>query len=338
MKAALLTAYGAPHKTFVIKDVPPPKIHDGEVLINVSAFGLNYADVMARRGIYNDAPTLPCILGYECVGKIADLGSGIKDLKIGQRVLAFTRFGAYAEMVKTLRRGVIVLEDTISDGAALALATQYCTAWYAAIIEARLRPGDHVLIHAAAGGVGTALLQIAKWRGCTVYACAGSDAKLEYLRQQGADVAINYRKEDYPSSLLKIRGKERFDVIFDPIGGINFKKNNQLLAYGGRLVLFGASARGKKGLWPLLKLLWGFGFHIPVGLIMKSQSWIGVNMLRIGDHKPALMAETIKAVFDLYASGILKPCIGGEFEFDKLADAHAFLESRNSTGKIIVKI
>jgi NADPH2:quinone reductase len=338
MKAALLKHFGPPNRAFIFSEIPKPIPEAGDVLIEISAFGLNYADVMARKGIYGDAPPLPCVLGYECVGKISETGADVQGLEKGQRVLALTRFGAYAQFAKTDQRGIIPLSDDIPDSHALALATQYGTAWFASIEEAHIRPGDHVLIHAAAGGVGTALIQIAKWKGCKVYACAGSDAKLEYLKQQGADEVLNYRKHDFEKKLIYIRGKERFDVIFDPIGGANFRKNARLLAYGGRLVVFGASSRETKGIWPLLKLLFGFGLHLPVGLIMKSQSWVGINLLRIGDHKPQLLADTMKNVMSLYREGILKPHIAREFSFDRLEDAHALLESRNSMGKIVVKV
>jgi NADPH2:quinone reductase len=338
LKAALLTKYGKADTAFRFEEMAVLMPGNNDVIIDVSAFGLNYADVMARKGIYGDAPPLPCVLGYECVGHIASVGADIDDLQVGERVLALTRFGAYAAQTKTDRRGVVRIPDDMPDAHALALATQYGTAWFAAMEEAHLRPGEHVLIHAAAGGVGTALVQLAKWRGCIVYACAGSDEKLEYLKNQGADEVINYRRTNFETALMDKRGKARFDVIFDPIGGGNFKKNLRLLAFGGRLVIFGAASREKKGILPLLKMLWGFGLHLPVGLIMNSQSWIGVNMLRIGDAKPELLADTLKNVMDLYRQGVFKPHIGGVYDFEEIAAAHKLLESRKSMGKVVVKL
>ena len=182
MKAYQLIQFGkSGAESFQLNEVPEPQVSAGEVKLKVDAFGLNFADVMSRRGTYNDCPPLPATLGYECVGTVEEVGEGVSDVKPGDRAIAFTRFGSYAEKVVTPETGVQKIDDTLSSGEAVALATQYCTAWFAACEAINIYEGEHVLVHAAAGGIGTALIQIAKWKGCTVYGTASSPKKLEYL-------------------------------------------------------------------------------------------------------------------------------------------------------------
>ncbi len=338
MKVIHLKKFGANGTdAFEIVEVENPAPKAGEVLINVDAFGLNFADVMSRKGIYNDCPPLPAVLGYESVGTVESIGDGVESVKIGDRVVAFTRFGSYAEKVVTPELAVAKIPEKMSNGEAVAMATQYCTAWFSAFEAINVYPGEHVLVHAAAGGVGTALVQLLKWKGAVVYGTASSDKKLEYLKELGVDFPINYSKVDFVEEIKKIRGGERVDVIFDPIGGSNFKKSLKALAYGGRIVPFGASSREKKGILSLLKVAFGFGFYSPVANIMKSQTWAGVNMLRIADNKPELMNFCINQVVKLYEEGVCKPHVGGEFMASEIGKAHDFLESRKSLGKIVIE-
>lgn len=339
MKAIVLTRDGDPATAFEFQDVEIPKPADGQVQIKVECFGLNYADIMARKGLYNDRPVLPCILGYEAVGTISAIGTGVTGFELGQRVLGFTQFGAYAEYCVTDARGVVVIGDEMDAAAATAMATQYCTAWFSACMMVNLRAGDRVLIHAAAGGVGTALVQIAKWKGCTIFGTAGSDKKMEYLRDQGVHHPINYRKEDFVAAAQKHLGDERIDVAFDPIGGSNFKRTFSLVGSTGRIVTFGASewSSSKGGFLDKLKLAFGFGFIHPIALLMKSRAVIGVNMLRVGEHKPEYLTECITQVTQLHKVGVLKPVVDSVFSASDIAAAHDRLEGRDSIGKIAVK-
>ncbi|UTW63636.1 zinc-binding dehydrogenase [bacterium SCSIO 12741] len=337
MKAIYLTQYGAADQAFEVRETEAPGVSSTEVLIAVDAFGLNYADVIARNGMYKDAPDLPGILGYECVGRVEEVGEEVKGLQVGQRVAAFTRFGAYAEKVKTDHRAVVAIPDDMPNGVAVALATQYCTAWYSAMEVMNLYPGNQVLIHAAAGGVGTALVQICKWKGCTIFGTAGSPEKLTYLKDLGVDYPINYRKSNFVKEVLKITKKPVLDAVFDPIGGKVFKRSTKLLGHGGKAVIFGASSREKKGMMAVLKLVFGYGFHTPIALLMKSQSWLGVNMLRVADYKPELIQKGMLEVLQMYKEGIAKPHVGGVFKASEIASAHHLLESRNSMGKIVVE-
>lgn len=338
MRQITLIAEGDPNKAFEIREVATPTPKGTEVLIKVSHFGLNYADVMARNGLYNDRPPLPCVLGYEVVGHVEAIGSEVKSVKEGDFVLGFTKFRGYASHCLTDQLGVVKLSNGTNAAEATALATQYCTAWYAAKHMVNLLEGDRVLIHAAAGGVGTALVQIAKNAGCEVFGTAGSDKKLAYLQELGVDHPINYRKEDFSEHVHSILGNNRLDVAFDPIGGKNFKQSFKLVGSGGRIISFGASSLGNDGggLISKLKLVFGFGFYHPIGLLMKSKALIGVNMLRIAENKPQLMNRMIQEVYDAYHAGQLKPHVGGTYPVSQLAEAHSFLENRSSIGKVAV--
>ena len=339
MKQWVLVKNGEAEEAFELQEAAAPKPAPGEVLIAVESFGLNYADVMSRLGLYNDAPPLPAVLGYEVVGRVAELGEGITDLEKGQKVLAFTRFGGYAQFRSTPRNGVVPISEDLPNAQALALATQYTTAYFAAMETISLRPEDIVLVHAAAGGVGTALIQLAKMKGCTVIGTVGSDKKMAYIKETGADHAINYRKEDFAQAVPQLLKGERLDVVFDPIGGKSVKKGLKLLGSGGRMVTYGAStwSNTRGGFIDKIRLAWGFGFLHPLGLMMKSKTVAGVNMLPMGDNKPKLIQRCLTDVVALAEQGKVTPRIGAEFPAAELPKAHALLQSRDSVGKIALK-
>lgn len=194
------------------------------MLIKVAAFGLNFADVMARRGMYKEAPPLPAILGYDVAGIIEAIGENVDTIKIGDRVTAMTRFGGYAEYAVTNASAVGVIPDNIDNAAATALATQYCTAYCAAAEMVNLYEGDKVLIQSGAGGVGTALIQYAKYKHCEIFATAGNDSKLNYLTSLGVQHPINYVSNDFEKEIKNVTGGKGVDVIFDAVGGKSVKK------------------------------------------------------------------------------------------------------------------
>lgn len=338
MKAAFLVKHGDAETAFDIRPVGRPEPRPDQLLIRTEAFGLNYADVMARRGLYRDAPPMPAVLGYDLVGEVVEAPESFAHL-IGKRVAAMSRFGAYAEYAVTLPQAVFEIPEHFDAAQACALGTQYCTAWHAAFQATSMHAGDTVLIHAAAGGVGTALIQLAKWKGCKVVGLAGTDAKIAALKADGVDLAINYRTTDYAAEITKVLGKRSIDLSFNSVAGTTFKKDMKLLRPGGRLVLFGASQRSGKrmGFFSDLKLLWDMGIVIPIFLVAGSRSVIGVNVLRIADHRPDLLADVAQHLNKLLAEGVIQPKSGGVFPIDELAKAHALLESGQSTGKLAVK-
>ena len=313
MKAIPLVKYGKAETAFEIREYPLPIPKSHEVLVKVDAFGLNFADVMARHNMYRDAPPLPGILGYEAVGIIEEVGSDVADLHSGQRIIAFTRFGAYAEYVTTDQRAVAPIPDNMANGVAAALATQYCTAWHAACEMINLFEDEKVLIHAAAGGVGTALVQIAKMKGCEVFGTTSSQEKIEYLKTIGVDHPINYQEQDFVQHIENIIGNDRLDVVFDSVGGSVFKRSKKLLGPGGRIVAYGAAERMKdrKGILSTIGLAWRFGLLHPIPLLLNSQSVTGVYMLKIADHKPHIMKRCLSKVVELTTNGQLSPKVGG---------------------------
>lgn len=337
MKAAVLVKKGAAEQAFEIREVETPSPKAGEVRVKVECFGLNYADVMARNGLYRDAPPMPSILGYESVGIVDEVGPGVDTGMIGKRVLAFTRFGSYAEYVVTMDIAVAEIGD-MDGGVATCLATQYATAWYMARDCVQLYEGDKVLIHAGAGGVGTALIQLCKLSRCEIYATAGSDEKLAFMKEQGADHVINYRRSDYFTEMKKLLVDDKLKAAFNPIGGKSFKQDFKLIGASGAVLTFGGSdLSGKKwGILSALNFLRKMGMIIPLALLSGSKAIIGVNMLRIADNKPAILQRAMKALVESVKSGEIKPHVGAEFKIEDISKAHALLESRKTVGKVVV--
>jgi NADPH2:quinone reductase len=338
MKAIYLVRNGESHEAFEIRETAIPVPGKGELVIRVRASGLNYADVMARRGLYKAAPPLPAILGYDVAGTIHSIGPDTPGFQIGQRVAAMSRFGGYAEYSLTQSQAIIPINDAMDFPVATALATQASTAVYCSDFAIRLYPGDRVLIHAAAGGVGTLLVQLAKSRGCIVYGSA-SRQKHGYLKEIGVDFPIDSQSGNIWKEISNLLSGNQLDAIFDNIGGVSFKKGLKMLGAGGRIVTYGAAAqnRGKQsGQFNSLRVGLGFGFHSPIGLIVKSQSVAGVNMLAIADHKPLVLKQVMSEVGRLTGEETIRPVLGKVFPAEEIGLAHAFLESRQSTGKIAI--
>ena len=337
MKAIHLIKKGAAEKAFEIREIPTPEPKNDEVLIKVECFGLNYADVMARNGLYREAPPMPSVLGYEVVGTIEKIGADVSPSLQGQRVVAFTRFGGYAEYAVTRDVACAVI-DEMDAGVAACIATQFVTAYYMAYECVNVFAGDRVLVHAGAGGVGTALIQMCKLQGAEVFTTAGNDEKLEYVKEQGADHAINYRKVEYADEVRRLISGKRLDITFNPIAGSTFKKDMSLVGSGGKVVVFGGSERsGKKwGIFSTLNFVRKMGLMIPIGLMMRSKSVIGVNMLKIGDNHPVALTRSLKAVVEMVKGGQLKPHVRAKYSFQDIDKAHELLESRKSIGKVVV--
>jgi len=294
---------------------------------------------MARKGLYRDAPPRPCVLGYEVVGHVTACGDGVPNDLLGNRVVAMTRFGGYAELAVTDHRAMAVIPDDLGIGEALSLATQGCTAWYMAMIASPLRVGQRVLVHSAAGGVGQILVMIALHHGCEVFAVASGAEKMGFLRALGAQHVIDRAKEGYAEHVARLLGGHQIDVSFNAVGGTTFKKDLALIGSGGAVVLYGGAERGSggSGLFSTLKFVWDMGITIPIFLMMRSKSLIGVNMLRISEHHPELIARCARELVQASTEGWLKPHVHALFPKEQLPEAHALLESGRSIGKVAVK-
>ncbi len=339
MKAAVLVKPGPASAAFEFRELADPLPSEGQIRISVEYSGLNFADVHARRGIYRDAPRLPSVLGYEVVGRIDAVGLGCEEFQPGTRVVAMTRFGGYATKALATRFGVQPIPEDFDGAAATALATQYTTAWYAAEEMVNLHEGDRVLIHSAAGGVGTALVQIAKRHGCTVVGVTRSPFKLDILKTHGVDFPLLLGRETLVSAYRRVGGDSPLDVIFDPVGGSQVREGMHLLGTGGRMVCLGVSgaigphAGVLRSLWNIAEL----GLLHPALLMLHSRGVIGVNMLRIGDDQPRIIRRCLREVVTRAMTGEFKPVIGRVYPALEIAKAHDDLEFRMTVGKVALR-
>jgi len=337
MRAYSLVRFSDTTNAFELSEVPIRSPGPGEVCVQVTAFGLNYADIMARQGLYRGCPPLPCVIGYDVEGYVSAVGDEVTRFKKGDKVFALTRFGGYAEYVTVPSIAVGHLPGDAPLGVGCALAVHGVTAYHAVLHAQNLLPGEKVLVHAAAGGLGTCIIQIALWKKCIVIGLAGGHEKVKYLKSLGVDHIVDHHKGNYIDYVNQyLAGK--VDVVIDNIGGSSIKKGKSILAPGGRIVSLGAAAlSGKYGKINLIRLAVGFGWFSPIPFMGKSQSLIGVNMLKLADHRPDIIAEEFKGVEQLYAEGILNPHVGKVFDHHELPQAHAFMQARKSIGKIVVK-
>jgi NADPH:quinone reductase-like Zn-dependent oxidoreductase len=335
MKGIYIVKYGDADEAFEVRDTPKPVPKPGEVLVKVEGFGLNFADVMARKGMYEDAPPMPSLIGYDVVGTVERVGSNVTHLFEGDRVTALTRFGGYAEFALTDARAAAKISDKMSIPVATSLTTQYCTAYYCAAEVVNLFEGDRVLIHSAAGGVGTALMQYAKYKKCEIFATTGSSAKVEMLKQMGAHHVIDTSKEDFEDYIETATKDDGVDVIFDAVGADFMRRGIKALAPGGRIVCYGAAQMtDATNIFSKIAKGLQFGIYHPAIFMMASKSLIGVNMLRIADGKPEVLKRCLENVVRLVEEGVFQPQEGKLFKADDIADAHKYLESRKSTGKV----
>ena len=333
-EAIFLVKKGDAKDAFLRKEITLRKLNKGEVIIKSEAFGLNYADVMARMGLYREAPPLPCVIGYEVVGVVVSVGSGGNSDLIGKRVLAFCRFGGYGRYVITTEIAIVPIND-LPSSEVLALSTQGVTAYYMTDYFAPIQHGDRVLIHAAAGGVGTLLIQLAKRRGAEVIAKVGSIEKEVIVKNLGADQVINYKTNDY---LEEINSMANLDVSFNPVGGSTFKKDWRNLGPGGKLYLFGGAelSNGRFGIFSSLNFLRKMGVIVPAALMMSSKSVLGVNMLKIADEKPSTLHYCLKKLMRLYLEKEIQIVVGKVYNVNDISLAHEYLETGNSIGKISI--
>ena len=334
MKAWVLTEHGDPTKGFALRDLEDPIPSSEQVLIEAEGFGLNYADVMASKGLYREAPPLPSVLGYEVVGRVKQLGASVPATMLGKRVVAFTRFGGYARLACTDHRAVAEIPEEMSVGVACALATQGCTAWYMATYAWPLREGMRVLVHSAAGGVGQLLVQLAVRAGCDVFAVASGPEKMTFLKDLGAKHTIDRRAGNSAEQIRSLLNGRKLHVSYNAVGGSSFKKDMELIGSGGAVVLFGGAERGRVS---TLRFVWSMGLVLPIFLMMKSKSIIGVNMLKLSDHDPALLARCLHEVVRETRAGHLVPHVHQEYPASDLVDAHKALAGGRTMGKVALR-
>ena len=335
MRAWQLHRHGDPERGLRLVELADPRPGPGQVQIRCEGFGLNYADVMAVRGLYREAPPLPSVLGYEVVGRVVECGAGASAALHGRRVVALTRFGGHAELALADARACAPLPDDLPLGVAAALATQGCTAWYAARVAVPLRAGMRVLVHSAAGGVGQLLVQLALESGCTVFAVAGGAEKMAHLRAIGVHHVIDRKAGPYEVAVRTALDGTRLDVSFNAVAGRTFRTDMDLIGSGGTVVLFGGAQRGSgSGPFATLRFVWDMGLVVPIFLMMRSKSIVGINMLKLGDHRPGLVAECLQAVVREAAHGALRPHVHATLPATQLPAALRELGSGRTVGKV----
>jgi NADPH:quinone reductase-like Zn-dependent oxidoreductase len=341
VKAVVLTGTGG-YDVLQVQERPDPPVGPGEVRIAVKAAGINFADTMARVGLYPDAPKPPCVLGYEVAGEIESVGEGVSEHEVGNRVVAGTRFGGQVELLTVPAEQAFPLPPGLSFEQGAALPVNYGTAYAALIVMGSLRKGDRVLIHAAAGGVGISATQIARNAGAEIFGTA-SPAKHEAIRAQGVTHPIDYRGKDFEAETMRITDGEGVDLVIDALGPTSFRKDYRLLRPGGRLVMYGLSEgtkEGKRNVPAMLKSL----VSMPTAtmpwwkslLIMNENKGIfGLNMLKWWDAEGNLDRVLDPLTADLEA-GRLDPVVAEAFPFERAGDAHKFIAERRNVGKVVL--
>jgi len=308
----------------------------GEVSIQVKAAGINFADIMARQGLYPDAPKLPCVVGYEVAGVVDSVGEGVTRVKPGHRVMALTRFGGYSEQVSVPEIQVVPIPDSISFEEAASLPVAFCTA-FQLVQMGGLRKDESILIHNVGGSAGLALLDIARHIGAITYGTASS-GKHPYLRERGLDHAIDYRKEDWTKVLKELTGGKGVELITDPLGGNESRKSYKALRATGRLGMFGMSTVTESGLSGKLRLLATAVkiplFH-PIGLMNQNKGVYGVNMGHMW-HEPEKVLVNLEATLEGYRAGWVRLALDRSFSFEDAGAAHEYIEARKNRGKVIL--
>jgi NADPH:quinone reductase-like Zn-dependent oxidoreductase len=330
MRVVVITKHGGPG-VLEVQERPDPRLGSGDVRIAVAASGVNFADVMARMGLYPDAPKPPAVIGYEVAGTILELGDEVHGLIHGQRVMAGTMFGGYASQVVVPAGDVVALPEHLTFEQGAAVPVHYGTAYAALVDLANLREGERVLIHAAGGGVGIAATQIAKRRGAEVYGTA-SPGKHQRCSELGVDHPIDYTQRGWEKNLRK------FDVIMDAIGGRSFRTSYGLLGPGGRLVAFGASSLvsgERRNLITALRTLVRMPRFNLIRQMSDSKAVMGLNLLTLWKDRGSLepWIGPLKAMLD---NGTIQPVVAGDFSFDRAGDAHRMLSERRNVGKVVL--
>jgi NADPH:quinone reductase-like Zn-dependent oxidoreductase len=330
LRAVVITKHGGP-EVLKVEERPDPPLGTGEVRIDVRAAGINFADIMARLGLYPDAPDTPCVVGYEVAGEVIETGEGVTAWKAGDRVLAGTRFGGYASQVVVAESEALALPEGLTFEQGAAIPVNYSTAWAGLVRYGNLQPGERVLLHAAAGGVGIAATQIAKRHGAEVHGTA-SPSKHDAIRSFGVDVAHDYTRSGWEKDLPP------FDLIMDAVGGRSFKRSYDMLRAGGRLVAFGASAvvaGERRNLVSAARTIVSMPRFNLVKQMSASKSVIGLNMLTLWDELGSL-EPFVAPIQMLFAEGDAEPVVAKAFPFEQAGEAQSFISARKNVGKVVL--
>jgi 2-desacetyl-2-hydroxyethyl bacteriochlorophyllide A dehydrogenase len=339
MKQSLeISRFGGPAVLKMIQQSPSP-LGRTDVRVQVTASGVNFADIMMRMGLYPEAPKPPFVPGYEIAGRVVEVGSDVKSFRPGDRVLAGTRFGGYTSEIILSEYQLRIIPDRLSDVEAAAIPVNFLTAWVALHEMGRVRKGDRVLVQSAAGGVGVAATQIAAQVGAKVVGLVGSDSKKETVKSLGASEVLTYEEWEKASD----SDQGGFQVVLDSTGGASLKRSFRRLSASGRVITFGVSSLvsgQKRSLSSLFSLVVNTTLFTPYKLMMENKGIFGLNMLQLfeepqkGKFNP--MLESMTPMMERFRDGSFKVIVGKTFSLEQGGAAHDYLQSRANTGKVVL--
>ncbi|MGM0589060.1 MAG: zinc-binding dehydrogenase [Bacteroidota bacterium] len=337
MRHIVNTKDGGP-EVLKVQEVDDPVPAPDELRVRVDAAGINFADILARKGIYPDAPPKPCVVGYEVAGVVDQVGTEIDQQWVDQPVIAFCRFQGQAEYVTVKEQQIFPKPESLTFAQAATLPVNYLTAWVLIHVMGSLTGDETILIHNAGGGVGLAALDIALQTGAQTIGTA-SQRKHSFLVDRGLHHAIDYRKSDWLPRVMEITKNRGVDLILDPLGGKHWKKSREALRSTGRLGMFGiSSASERAGMFSKLKLLKtviSMPFYHPLSLLDQNHGVFGVNLGHLW-HEPEKSRIWFKQLINGVEEGWIQPHVDKTFSFDDVAKAHAYIENRKNIGKVIL--
>ena len=305
------------------EDAPDPEPGLGEVLVDVKAIGCNFFDTLITRGKYQVQPELPFAPGAEAAGIVEAVGDDVSHVAPGARVTVLLSYGAFASKIVAPAERIFPIAEGMAFEAAAALGVVYQTSYVALVPRARLQPGETLLVHAAAGGVGLAAVQIGVALGARVIGTGGTPEKLDLIRQNGADVALNYREEDFVERTKELTDGRGADVIYDPVGGDTFDRSLKCIAFDGRLLVIGFAS----GRIPEAKLN---------RVLLKNISLVGLHWGLYFDRDPETLQEAQRALVAMYGEGKIDPLVSATYPLTEAAKALDALGSRKTTGKVVL--
>lgn len=335
MRQAVIPRHGTAD-VFEIRESVDPVPADGEIRIRVRAAGINFADILARIGLYPDAPKPPVVVGYEVAGVVDAVGTGVSNPYIGDRVVALTRFGGYSDCVVVPASRAYRFPERLSDAEAAAVPVTYLTAAIALYRMAAVSSGEVVLVHNAGGALGIAATQLARLRRATVIGTA-SAAKHDALRSFGVDHAIDYRHGDVEAEVKRLTRGHGVDVVLDPLGGASFGASYRMLAPLGRLVMLGLSSMSgeKRSTWRVLRSWWDMKPFAPLSLINRNRGVFGLHVGHLWNERRQLQPLMDLIMAELTAER-LQPVVSRTFPLDRVADAHRYIQARSNIGKVVL--
>jgi len=337
-KTIVLTGFGGYDK-LKIEHRPVPAPQAGHVIVNVKASGINFAELMCRQGTYPDPPKLPAVLGFEAGGVVTQLGPGVTNLKVGQRVVCFSRNGLWSEYAVADAQGCFAIPDKMSFEHAAALGVNYVTAHMMLFDFGNLRPGKSVLVHMAAGGVGIAATQLCKTVPDVVVFGTASGSKHDVIRRNGVTHPIDYTKTDYAAEIRKISPKG-VDIVLDPLNGADAVKGYELLKPMGKIIHFGAAnavSGPTRSLWSMARMWMSTKNYNPINMMGQNKAVCGYHLGHIlGSDDREICVPVIRELLQLYEDGKIEPVIDSVWDFEDIGLGMERMHERLNVGKVII--